>query len=138
MSRLDRGMYTVPIWFGLFLTGIYVVLAPQSEEHFVDSTENVLGYLFSLSAALCLLGAALGTKWFKPNTKLATSYWLEIVGLSGICILLGVDAVVTDLTLWQQFTMAGSLGAILQIGSLRFIVMLLLALRHGRHHAINA
>jgi FtsH-binding integral membrane protein len=131
-------MYTVPIWVGLFLTGIYVMTHEHVVRAFPESMENKLAALLLFGSTLCLVGASLGTRWVMPTAKLATSYWLEIVGLVCICVALGAEAVRVDLTLAQQFTMAGSLGAILQIGSLRFIVMLLLALRHGRHPAINA
>jgi hypothetical protein len=126
-------MYTVPVWFGLFLTGIYVVLAPQSAERLPDALDNTLAAIFSLAALMCIVGAVLGTKWCMPRVTLRTSYLLEIVGLVIICIILGVEAVVTDLTLFQQFTLAGNFSAIIQIGSIRFIVMLVLALGRDRH-----
>lgn len=135
--RLDRGMYTVPVWVGLFLTGIYVVLTPQSQGRLPEAVDSALAALFSVAALACLVGAALGTRWFYPTAKLSTSYWLEIAGLAVICVVLGVEAVVTDLTLVQQFTLAGNFGAIIQIGSIRFIYRLWLALRHGRHELVH-
>ena len=130
MNRLDRGMYTQPLWVGFFLTGIYVMTVPHTSRVFPATMEFSLGFLFSVFALLCLVGSVLGTRWCYPDAKLRTSYRLEIVGLIGICLVLGIEAVQAGLSLVQQFTMAGSLGAIIQIGSIRFIVMLWLALRH--------
>ncbi len=130
MTRLDRGAYTIPVWFGLFFTGLYVVMQPQIETHIPNWVENLLGLVFILGSGACLVGAFMGLRWFYPNAKLSTSYWLEIAGLSVICVVLGVLAIVTDLSLEQQFTMSGGLGALVQIGSLVLIARLGMAIRH--------
>lgn len=130
MTRLDRGAYTIPVWFGLFFTGLYVLTQPQIESGIPNWVENVLGLVFALGAGACLVGAFMGTRWFYPKATLSLSYWLEIAGLSVICVVLGVLAIVTDLSLEQQFTMSGGLGALVQIGSLVLIARLAVALRH--------
>ena len=116
-ERLDRiGVYTLPIWVGLLITGLYILFHPQVEFGISNGAENLLGFLFAAGAAACLTGVTL-RNW-------RTAYIVEIVGLSVICIVLGILAAVTDLTLVQQFTMAGGLGALVQIGSLRGIATL--------------
>jgi hypothetical protein len=79
-----------------------------------------------------LIGASLGTKFFYPKAKLSVAYKYEILGLVGICITLGILAGITPLTLLQQFTLSGSLGAIIQIGSLRMIARLVWDLYHNK------
>ena len=123
-ERLDRrAFYTVPIWFGLLFTGLYVLFTPEdkSVESLPNWFDNLLGFAFAFAAATCLYGVA-EHDWRK-------AYKMEIGGLIGICIVLGILATVTNLTLIQQFTLAGGLGALIQIGSLRAIVSLWLALR---------
>jgi hypothetical protein len=122
--RIDRhGWYVVPIWFGLLVTGIYVLFTPEdsSVASLPNWFDNLLGFLFAFAAATCLYGVA-EHDWRK-------AYKMEIGGLAVICIVLGILATVTNLTLVQQFTLAGGLGALVQIGSLRAIVELWLALR---------
>ena len=120
-ERLDRvGVYTLPIWVGLFITGLYILFSPQVEFGVSNGVENLLGGLFAAGAAACLIGAVI-KDW-------RTAYIIEIIGLAVICVVLGILATVTSLSLLQQFTMAGGLGALVQIGSLRGIVTLLVAL----------
>lgn len=116
-ERLDRrGVYTLPIWVGLLITGLYILFHSQVEFGISNGAENLLGFLFAAGAAACLTGV------FLPDWR--TAYKVEIAGLTVICIVLGVLAAVTNLSLVQQFTMAGGLGALVQIGSLRGIVTL--------------
>lgn len=120
--RLDRGMYTIPIWWGLVFSGIYTLAQPQVITTIPDGVENLLGGQLLASAVLCLTGTQI------PDTAIA--YRLEIVGLLGIITVLAVLAVSTELTLLDQFTMHGSFGAIIQLGSLRMAFRLGLALKH--------
>lgn len=122
MQRLDRGMYTIPIWFGLLFTGLYVLHSSQIITEIPNAFENFLGATMALGAAACLVGTRLN------NVRKA--YITEIAGLAVICIVLGILATVTELTLIQQFTMSGGLGALVQIGSLRMIFRLTLELKH--------
>ena len=121
MTRLDRGMYTVPIWWGLVFSGIYVLASPPIIHTIPPLAEDILAVELLAFALLCLTGSRI------DNTELA--YRVEIVGLAGIALVLGILAVATELTLWQQFTLSGGLGALVQIGSLRMIAQLTLALR---------
>jgi hypothetical protein len=115
-------MYTIPIWFGLFFTGLYVLHSSQIITEISNNFENFLGAAMTLAAAACLVGTRLN------NVRKA--YITEIAGLLVICIVLGILAIATELTLIQQFTLAGGLGALIQIGSLRMIFRLTLELKH--------
>lgn len=122
MQRLDRsGWYTIPIWIGLFLSGLYVLMVPQLIHSIPNWCENLLGLSLSLGAAACLYGVA------QPDWREA--YRVEIGGLAVISVVLGILAVFGELTLAQMFTLTGSLGAVIQIASLRAIVEMWLALR---------
>lgn len=127
MNRLDRGMYTVPIWWGLLLTGVYVLTSPtQRLSHAVPHlAETIAAVLMFVSALACLTGSRIH--------DLALAYTLELVGLVGIVVVLGWLAVVGDYTPWQQFTLAGGLGALVQIGSIRMAARLALELYRHRH-----
>jgi hypothetical protein len=120
--RLDRGsMYAIPIWFGFLLTGIYVLIVPYADPVIPDRLENVLGAAMVASGVLCLTGAAIDDKLL--------AYKLEFVGLLisfSVLIFIGFH---TPQSLFEQFTFAGSLGAIIQIGSFRMMWQLGLAIR---------
>ena len=132
LERLDHGYYTVPIWLGLFFSGLYVIGTPEDSSvaaKMPDWADNMLGLAILFGSGLCLWGAARGTRWCKPDADLRESYKAEIAGLIVICVVLGILATVTDLTLVQQFTLAGGLGALVQIASINMIVQLWLAVR---------
>lgn len=117
MQRIDRGgAYTIPLWIGLFLTGVYVLVVPRVDPLISERLEDVLAVAFMVGAGLCLLGVALANRVW--------AYMLEIVGLAVTFAVLGFLAMHVDRSLVQQFTMAGSLGAIIQIGSVRMMIML--------------
>lgn len=122
MRRLDReSLYTLPIWVGLFLSGIYVLAVPQMIHSIPNWSENALGLALSVGAAGCLYGAA------QPDWRRA--YRAEMAGLAVVTVVLGLLAIFGELTLAQMFTLTGSLGAMIQIGSLRAMVEMWLALR---------
>lgn len=122
MNRLDRGMYTAPIWWGLLLTGIYVLAAPAPRlQGIAPAAEFTGAMVLFVSALACLTGTRI--------TDLRIAYRLELAGLVGIVLVLGWLAVVGEFTVWQQFTLAGGLGALVQIGSIRMAVRLAIALR---------
>ena len=120
--RLDRGsMYAIPIWLGFVFTGIYVLIVPYADPVIPDRLENVLGAAMLAGAGLCLIGAAIDDK--------ILAYKLEFVGLGIselVLIFIGLHA---PQSLLEQFTFAGSLGAIIQIGNFRMMWQLGLAIR---------
>lgn len=123
-DRVDRaGIYTAPVWLGLFITGIYVIATPESTTVDISNwADNLLGVMMTLAAGACLYGVTV------PNWRAA--YQIQICGLSVIVVVLGILAMVTRLTLVQQFTLVGGLGALVQIGSIRAIWVMWQALRH--------
>ena len=115
--RLDRqGSYTIPIWVGLFLSGLYILWAPQIDPLLPDGEENLLGLALSIGAGLCLAGVFISDK--------VKAYTVELIGLLITVVVLGFVATRVDLTLIQQFTLYGSLGAVIQIGSIRMMFKL--------------
>jgi hypothetical protein len=127
IRRLDHGYYTVPLWFGLLFTGLYVLFTPESSsvsDHLPNWVDNLLGLSMLAGAGLCLYGALSGTKWFNHDMPHRDSYKFEIVGLSIVCVVFGLLAWATNLTLVQQFTIVGGFGALLQIASINMIVQL--------------
>jgi peptidoglycan/LPS O-acetylase OafA/YrhL len=124
MQRIDRhGWYTIAVWIGLVLSGVYVLLMPEdaSVASLPDWFDNLLGLAMVASAGLCLAGVVT-RDWRR-------AYTLEIVGLGGVVVVLGVLAIATNVPLWAQFTLQGGLGAVIQIGSLRAMAGLWMALR---------
>jgi len=114
-------MYTVPIWWGLVFSGIYVLASPPIITTIPSLAEDILAVELLAFALLCLTGSRIA--------DIHLAYTLEVVGLAGIAVVLGILAVATELTLWQQFTLSGGFGALVQIGSLRMIVQLVQVLR---------
>jgi hypothetical protein len=119
--RLDRGMYTGPIWCGLVLSGVYVLATPQIITSIPDWAENALAAELGLAALICLTGQRLDDRWL--------AYQYERIGLAGIVLVLGILAVATDVPVVAQFTLSGGLGALVQIGSIRMFYRLTIALR---------
>jgi ABC-type amino acid transport system permease subunit len=126
--RIDHGSYAIEIWAGLFISGIYILSAPQVLFSIPNWFENTIAGILCVGSGLCLWGAALGTKWCYPNAAEQTSYRLELIGLPLISIILGVLAVATDVSAIAQFTLSGGLGVPVQIASLRMIAKLWTAL----------
>ncbi len=116
-------MYAIPIWFGFLLTGIYVLIVPYADPVIPDRLENVLGAAMVASALLCLTGAAIDDR--------ILAYKLEFVGLLISFVVLIFIGFHTPESLFEQFTFAGSLGAIIQIGTVRMLWQLGSAIREG-------
>lgn len=121
MNRLDRGMYTAPMWWGMLLSGLRVLTSPAPMLTTVPPVhEKLAAALLFASALTCLTGSRI--------TDLRLAYRLEIVGLTGIVLVLAWLTVVSEYTVWEQFTLAGGLVAIVQIGSIRMALRLALSL----------
>ena len=115
--RLDRqGSYTIPIWVGLFLSGLYILWAPQIDPLLPGGEENLLGLVLSIGAGMCLVGVFISDK--------VKAYILEIAGMLVTGAVLAFVATRVDRSLFEQFTLYGSLGAIIQIGSIRLMFKL--------------
>lgn len=122
LARIDRGFYTQPIWVGLVVSGVYELFVPETTR-LREWQGNALAVLLVVSAGVCLVGSAL-KDW-------RVAFRLELVGLVGVIVTLGVLAVETRVSLLEQFTFVGGLGALIQIGSIRLAWHLWRALREG-------
>ena len=125
MTRLDReGMYAIPIWLGLLLTGFYVLWRPGIHSSLDLWLEATFAIITIFSSSLCLIGAAI------PQRILA--YKLQIVGLVINFLVLGYLAGHVDRPLIEQWTLAGGMGGLIQIGNVRMIVQLWSAIRDDK------
>jgi hypothetical protein len=125
MKRLDReGMYTIPIWVGLLLTGFYVLWRPGIHSSLDLWLEATFAIITIFSSSLCLIGAAI------PQRILA--YKMQIVGLAINFLVLGALAGHIDRPLIEQWTLAGGMGGLIQIGNVRMIVQLWSAIRDDK------
>ena len=117
MKRLDReGAYTIPLWVGLLLSGLFIVWSPQVDPLISDGTENLLGLALAVGAGVCLAGTVVRDR--------IRAYQIEWVGLLITVIVLAAVGMKVDRSVLEQFTMYGSLGAIIQIGSIRLMFLL--------------
>jgi len=105
------------------LSGLYTLLTPESEtvKSLPNWFDNLLGVSILVGAGLCLAGS------YHRDWRVA--YRWELGGLALVVVTLGVLAVATELTLWQQFTLVGGLGAEIQLASMVMIGNLWRALR---------
>ena len=122
MKRLDReGMYTIPIWLGLLLTGLFVLWRPGIHSTLDLRLEATLAIITIFSSSLCLIGVMI------PQRLVA--YRMQIVGLVINFLVLGYLAGHVDRPLIEQWTLAGGMGGLIQIGNVRMIVQLWSAIR---------
>ena len=125
MKRLDReGVYAGPIWVGLLLTGFYVLWRPGIHSTLDLRLEATLAIITIFSSSLCLIGVAIPQR--------ITAYKLQIVGLVINFFVLGYMAGHIDRPLIEQWTLAGGMGGLIQIGNVRMIVQLLSAIRDDK------
>ena len=128
MKRLDReGVFTVPIWLGLLLTGFYVLWRPGIHTTLDLRLEATLAIITIFSSSLCLIGVAIPQR--------ITAYKLQIVGLVINFFVLGYMAGHIDRPLIEQWTLAGGMGGLIQIGNVRMIVQLWSAIRDDKREA---
>ena len=122
MKRLDReGVFTVPIWLGLLLTGLYVLARPGIHSTLDLRLEATLAIITIFSSSLCLIGVAIPQR--------ITAYKMQIAGLAINFLVLGYLAGHIDRPLIEQWTLAGGMGGLIQIGNVRMIVQLWSAIR---------
>jgi len=122
VKRLDReGVFTVPIWLGLLLTGLYVLARPGIHSTLDLRLEATLAIITIFSSSLCLIGVAIPQR--------ITAYKMQIAGLVINFLVLGYLAGHIDRPLIEQWTLAGGMGGLIQIGNVRMIVQLWSAIR---------
>lgn len=133
--RLDRGMYTIPVWWGLLFTGLKTILLPHNEYTYFHEVEwpewfeYSLAVPFTIAAAALLFASAIGDPKFMPKVKQRTILITEFIALAVIVLAIGIDAIAKDEPLFHLLTMGGGFGAIIQIGSLRFMAHCLVELK---------
>ena len=122
MKRLDReGVYAGPLWLGLLLTGFYVLWRPGVHSTLDLRLEVTFAIITIFSSSLCLIGVAIPQR--------ITAYKMQIVGLVINFLVLGALAGHIDRPLIEQWTLAGGMGGLIQIGNVRMIVQLWSAIR---------
>lgn len=120
--RHDRdGMYVIPIWIGMLLSGIYVLWEPNVDPLITEILEDRLAVAVIVGAMMCLCGA------FIPDRIVA--YKLQIPGLAIMFVVLGFLAAHVDRSLIQQWTLLGGMGGLIQIGNVRMIIQLWMDIR---------
>ena len=130
MKRLDReGVYTIPIWVGLLLTGFYVLWRPGIHSTLDLRLEASLAIITIFSSSLCLIGVAIPQR--------ITAYKMQIAGLAINFLVLSALAVHVDRPLIEQWTLAGGMGGLIQIGNVRMIVQLWSAIRDDKREAVG-
>ena len=130
MTRLDReGVYTIPIWLGLLLTGLYVLWRPGIHSTLDLRIEATLAIITIFSSSLCLIGVMI------PQRLVA--YRMQIAGLVINFLVLGYLAGHVDRPLIEQWTLAGGMGGLIQIGNVRMIVQLWSAIRDDKRKAVG-
>ena len=125
MTRLDReGVYTIPIWLGLLLTGLYVLARPGIHSTLDLRLEATLAIITIFSSSLCLIGVMI------PQRLVA--YRMQIAGLVINFLVLGYLAGHVDRPLIEQWTLAGGMGGLIQLGNVRMIIQLWSAIRDDK------
>lgn len=109
-------MYTIPIWFGMLLSGIYVLWIPRADPVISEVLEDRLAVAVIVGAMMCLIGSLV------PDRIVA--YKLEIPGLVIMFVVLGFLAAHVDRSLIEQWTLLGGMGGLIQIGNVRMIIQL--------------
>ena len=130
MTRLDReGVYTIPIWLGLLLTGLYVLARPGIHSTLDLRLEATLAIITIFSSSLCLIGVMISQR--------IVAYKMQIAGLVINFLVLGALAGHVDRPLIEQWTLAGGMGGLIQIGNVRMIVQLWSAIRDDKRKAVG-
>jgi hypothetical protein len=121
--RVDHQGYAPEIWVGLLITALYLIQGEPIVAGITDWIELTIDALLALGSGLCLIGAALGTRWFQPDAPKRRSYGFHLVGLPLIILSL----------IWYSYAAAtsgqlvlialgGALGLCIEIGSVRMII----------------
>lgn len=130
--RFDHQSYAPEVWGGLLLTSLYLLQSDPIVDTVEDNLERALDGILGVGSLLCLIGVAIGTRWFFPNARRVTSYTFQLLGLPLIIIAMA----------WYTYAAAdfshpsllltvlgGGLGLCIEIGSLRMFIDLVAATR---------
>ena len=130
LHRLDHRGYVPEIWIGLLLTALYLAQGKRVMPALADGLELALDWMLAAGAALCLAGAAVGTRWFLPNARRSLSHGLQLAGLPLIIVSLAwfTYAATTPENLLLA-ALGGGLGLCIEIASVRMFVDLVATTR---------
>lgn len=121
--RIDHQGFVPEIWAGLVATALYMMQLGPNISTLSNYFEDVLVLCMFLGGVICLVGTAIGTKWFFPKAHRRTSYVTELFGLPLLIAVLGVYTYASvDPGSLLLSAMAGGLGLTIEIGCLRLFV----------------
>lgn len=121
--RVDHQGYAPEIWVGLLVTALYLIQGEPVVAGITDWLEISLDAVLAFGSGLCLIGSALGTRWFLPKTPKRRSYRFHLVGLPMIIVALvwySYAAATTGNLL--LIALGGALGLCIEIGSVRMMI----------------
>lgn len=121
--RIDHQGYAPEIWAGLLITALYLLQSEPLVVTIADRLEFALDAVLALGSALCLLGAASGTRWFLPKTPKRCSYRFHLLGLPLIVAALAwYTYAAADVPNLILVALGGGLGLCLEIASVRMFI----------------
>lgn len=130
--RIDHQGYAPEIWAGLLLTSLYLLQTGPILGGISDRLETTLEIIMSAGSAICVFGAALGTRWFFPRCAKRCSYTLQLIGLPLIILSMAwytyANASTPSLAL---VALGGGLGMCIEIASVRMVVEIAEELKEG-------
>lgn len=125
-ERIDHQGYVPEIWTGLLVTALYMMQRGPIIETLNDRLEDVLSLTLFVGSLVCLVGVALGTKWFFRKASRKISYGLEVAGLPLIIIVMAwLTYASVDTSEFLLTALAGGLGLFIEIGCVRMMVDLI-------------
>jgi len=130
--RFDHQSYAPELWTGLLITGLYLLQTDPLIDTLEDHLERALDLTMTVGSLLCLIGCAVGTRWFFPKAKRSVSYTFQLLGLPLIIAALAwYTYSAADFTRPSLLLTAlgGGLGLCIEIGSLRMFIDLVAATR---------
>lgn len=130
--RVDHQGYAPEIWAGLLLTALYLLQAGPILGGIEDRLERILEVVLAVGSTICLVGAALGTRWFFPRCTRRCSYTLHLIGLPLIVVSMAwytyANAQASSLAL---VALGGGLGLCIEIASVRMAIEIAEEMREG-------
>lgn len=128
--RLDHQGYIPETWVGLLLTALYLIQGDRFIAPLNDNVELAVDAMLAVGSALCVLGAAIGTRLFFPRARRSLSYGLELLGLPLVILALAwFTWAATDASNVLLAVLGGGLGLCIEIASVRMFVNLVAATR---------
>ena len=130
--RYDHQGYAPEIWIGLLLTALYLMQSAPLLSSITDRLEFALEAVLAVGCAICIVGSALGSRWFFPSATKRLSYRFVQAGLPLIVVALAwyTYAAAAEPSL-VVVTLGGALGLCIEIASVRMFIDITEELRDG-------